>query len=407
MKVVIRVLVLCLSAVFLTGCAAKGPVQSIPSFDAVRIDPAGYDARVDGFLVIFDASSSMGETGAGVDKFGTAKAVVDRMNQTLPELGQMAGFRSFGHDPSVSSESTALFYPVGPYDTGCFSTALDKVSTPGGISPLHKALAQAVSDLKAVKGQKAVIIVSDGEEPYLLSTDAVTNAGCLKRAYGSDVCIYTVHVGGDSDGRALMKSLADKGGCGFAADAENLMTGKEMAGFVKKVFLVKKALPEPDPEPAAPAVEKEEEEKIAEAPARKDSDQDGVFDDEDQCPGTPLGAEVNLKGCWSLAGVLFDYDKAVVRPDAYGMLDKVYHILVANPDMDIILKGHTDSRGSDDYNMDLSRRRAAAVQAYLIRKGIRPDRIETRGYGEAQPIASNESDDGRALNRRVEIEPVY
>ena len=402
-KSVVRCAAVLFFLVFMAGCAAHGPVKSPASFQPKKIDADRYEAKVDSFLVIFDGSSSMADRSGGMKKFATATEFVKRMNQTLPELGQVAGFRSFGHDKSVSVWHTELFGKMTGYSTAKMGDALGKVHTTGGTSPIQEALAEARSDFEFVHGQKAVIIVSDGEEPYMMQADAVEQAKNLKAAYGSELCIYPIHVGASESGKETMNQLAKIGECGFSADAAGLMSGEKMADFVKTVFLKEKPEPEPEPEPVVEKKKKEVEKK----PVRKDSDQDGVYDDEDECPNTPLGADVNFKGCWTLAGVLFDFNKASLKDESHDMLDNVYNILRKNPGLSVILKGHTDSRGSAGYNMDLSLQRARSVQGYLVEKGISPDRIDVKGFGETAPVADNDTESGRAKNRRVEIEPVY
>jgi len=136
-----------------------------------------------------------------------------------------------------------------------------------------------------------------------------------------------------------------------------------------------------------------------------DADGDGVCDDVDQCPGTPKGARVGANGCWIIGEVLFEFDKAVVKPEWYGLLDEVADILNANSGLRVILEGHTDSVGPEGYNMGLSKRRAEVVKAYIEAKGISPDKLASVGYGEEKPVASNDTKEGRALNRRTEITP--
>jgi OOP family OmpA-OmpF porin len=106
------------------------------------------------------------------------------------------------------------------------------------------------------------------------------------------------------------------------------------------------------------------------------------------------------------ADVFFDFDKAVLKPEGKAKLDDLVGKLKATALEVIIAIGHTDSIGSDAYNQKLSVRRAEAVKAYLVSKGIEPNRIYTEGKGKSQPIASNSTAEGRAKNRRVEIEVV-
>ncbi|MGQ0502540.1 MAG: OmpA family protein [Panacagrimonas sp.] len=181
--------------------------------------------------------------------------------------------------------------------------------------------------------------------------------------------------------------------------------------------------PEP-PAPPAPPVEV-----VPVAPAPVDSDGDGVTDDLDQCPGTPAGEPVNevgcplpkkecktpepgqpvtLDGCAAgdtivLRGVNFEFDKARLTTNARSILDGVSDALSKAPSIKVEIGGHTDAKGTDEYNQKLSDRRAKSVVEYLTSKGIDGGRMTSKGYGESQPVADNESDQGRELNRRVEL----
>ena len=106
------------------------------------------------------------------------------------------------------------------------------------------------------------------------------------------------------------------------------------------------------------------------------------------------------------ADVLFDFDKAVIKPEGKSKLDDIGN-KVKGINLEVVIAiGHADSVGSDAYNQRLSVRRAEAVKAYMISKGIEPNRVYTEGKGEKQPVADNKTSDGRAKNRRVEIEVI-
>ena len=106
------------------------------------------------------------------------------------------------------------------------------------------------------------------------------------------------------------------------------------------------------------------------------------------------------------ADVLFDFDKAVIKPEGKSKLDDLAN-KVRGINLEVVIAiGHADSIGSDAYNQKLSVRRAESVKAYLVSKGIEPNRIYTEGKGEKQPVASNKTADGRAKNRRTEIEVI-
>ncbi|MDQ6844109.1 MAG: OmpA family protein [Bacteroidota bacterium] len=104
-----------------------------------------------------------------------------------------------------------------------------------------------------------------------------------------------------------------------------------------------------------------------------------------------------------LNNVFFDFDKWDLRPESYIELNRVVTLLNENTAIEIEMSAHTDSRGSDDYNFTLSDNRARSVMEYLISKGINSSRITSHGYGETKPVAANETDEGRQLNRRVEF----
>ena len=175
-----------------------------------------------------------------------------------------------------------------------------------------------------------------------------------------------------------------------------------------------------------------------------DSDGDGVVDGLDKCPGTPPGRKVNAEGCeldsdgdglvdgvdkcptvyakttdgcpppppppaepkkLILEGVNFNNDEATLLPEAMATLDQAAATLKEWGNTKVEVAGHTDSVASDAYNMDLSQRRANAVRDYLISKGIDAGRLTAKGYGESNPIADNETEKGRYMNRRVELVP--
>ena len=101
--------------------------------------------------------------------------------------------------------------------------------------------------------------------------------------------------------------------------------------------------------------------------------------------------------------LLFDFDSADLRSPARGELQKLSQNLQEYPETDLVVVGHTDGVGSDNYNMGLSQRRASEAAEYLISQGVAPSRITTIGKGEQEPIASNDTDYGRQQNRRVEV----
>ncbi len=156
----------------------------------------------------------------------------------------------------------------------------------------------------------------------------------------------------------------------------------------------------------------------------KDSDGDGIPDFADICMDTPRGVAVGQDGCREktmiaksvnnhhtfqkdLAGdfemMLFDFDRFELRHQYHAVLDEIALMLSRNPDTTIELKGHTDNVGTPEYNQILSEKRAETVKNYLVQKGVEKDRLFPMGFGYTINQASNESETGRALNRRVEM----
>jgi OOP family OmpA-OmpF porin len=143
-----------------------------------------------------------------------------------------------------------------------------------------------------------------------------------------------------------------------------------------------------------------------------DADNDGVFDGIDQCPETPADVQVDIKGCplvkeieekLVLHSITFKSASAEILPSSYEALDEVAASLKAYPDVRIEIRGYADSSGPEEFNLKLTQERAHSVAEYLIKTGIDPSRLVARGYGEADPIASNDTQEGRAMNRRVEL----
>ncbi|HEY8401543.1 MAG TPA: OmpA family protein, partial [Cytophagaceae bacterium] len=140
---------------------------------------------------------------------------------------------------------------------------------------------------------------------------------------------------------------------------------------------------------------------------------DGVSDYEDLCPKTP-GVKHN-KGCPEIKpeeqaalkkafeNLLFESGKDVIVSSSFSSLDELAKVLRNNPKYKLHLEGHTDNVGDDQANMDLSKRRAMAVKNYLTSKGVSATRITTDGFGETKPIDTNDTEEGRHRNRRVEM----
>jgi OOP family OmpA-OmpF porin len=366
----------------LMSCASMQPEpkKMETAFVPQQIQDTCYVQKTDNFLVLLDASGSMGEKYKGQTKFKTAEQIVSRMNQTIPgAMNLNAAVITFG--AGFSSDVTGTFGP-GAYSKEGLESSLGKVGY-GGYTPIGPAFSAGGADKASMSGTTAVILVSDGKQNA--GMDASKAAREVKNRFGDNVCFYTVLVGDDPAGKELMDEIARIGQCGFSTTADAVYSSEGMANFVGATFCS-----------GAPPV--------AVVAAVEDSDGDGVADNLDKCPNTPKGATVNQYGCWAYQGdILFDFDKYAIKPSAYPILDEALVVYEKNPGIKVEIQGFTDNIGSDEYNLGLSQRRAEAVEKYLEGKGVDPDAVSAKGYGSANPIASNDTKEGRAQNRRVEF----
>jgi len=147
-----------------------------------------------------------------------------------------------------------------------------------------------------------------------------------------------------------------------------------------------------------------------------DSDGDGVWDGIDQCPDTPHGTPVRSDGCPKvkklftpekqtliLEGVFFEFDEAILKSISEETLNRVAQSMLDWPAVRVEVAGHTDWDGPEEYNENLSLRRAQSVKDYLVAQGVAEGRLKVSGYGESRPVADNSTQEGRATNRRVEV----
>lgn len=374
-----------LATALLAGCAGMNASQAPLTFTPKAFETGKYAPKVANFQIIIDASESMDVDIQGHKKYPSAYNFVSSVNQSIPtDLTYNGGLRSFGHNPKQSKELTALPYGMTQYTRAGFAGGLDSIKALGGDSPLAAALLAAGKDLKAASGNSAIVVVSDG----ISMEDAPAAAASVKAELGDKVCIYTVQIGDRAEGKKTLASVAKAGGCGTAVNAAELTAPDQFAGFVEQVFLAGKA-----PVAMAP-------------PPPGDSDGDGVTDDKDKCPNTLKGVIVDKDGCdlrFTLQ-IEFDFDKADIRPEYHDQIAKAADFVKKYPETKILVAGHTDSIGEEAYNKALSMKRAEALESYMVANfGINAEQLFPRGYGENRPVASNDTDEGRQANRRVEF----
>ncbi|OQY02379.1 MAG: hypothetical protein B6I26_00625 [Desulfobacteraceae bacterium 4572_130] len=362
-KIIINTLFLFFAVVFLFGCSQK-QIQPIVSFSPAQFDINKYQVKADNIIILFDASSSMSG-----NNFMVAKEFVNRMAQTLPEMGQNCSLISFGHSQKFSINSIEELLPLEKYSSKKLSNSVNKITFAGGTTPIFKAFDLVTSKPK-ITGQTALIIISDAKG---MTSKVEISAQSLKEKYGSSICFYPVLTGDNEANAGFMQKIADIGKCGFSSNANELLTSNEMKSFVEQALIT----------------------------LNPDSDNDGVFNNQDECPNTLAGTKVKSNGCWAYQHILFDYNNSEIQSNHHVALNNIVEIYEQNSFINIIIEGHTDNIGSDKYNIKLSTKRANAVSDYLVDKGIPLNKITCAGYGFSRPAVSNDTKEGRSQNRRA------
>ena len=240
----------------------------------------------------------------------------------------------------------------------------------------------------------------------VIAACAASMTGCATLEKSDKRWLCTL-VGGAIGGTIGAVAASDKSSeeAGIAAGVFGAGLGYLLCDRDKPTVAPPKPAPAAAPAPAAPAAP-------AAAPREqpRDSDGDGVLDSADACPNTPRGTRVDSRGCpvagetlLRLEGVTFAYNSATLTAEAKTNLDKAVKMLKDNASVRVNVDGHTDNRGTDQYNQALSEKRARSVVDYLVEKGVPRTQLNARGFGESKPVAANDNDANMARNRRVEF----
>ncbi|MCD4719752.1 MAG: OmpA family protein [Desulfobacula sp.] len=357
----IRLILLVIVLICLTSCASVNKTKMVPDSIVKDLTPGfqsgEFGSKVDGLVVLMDASSSMAETYQDYVKFDIAKAFVRRMNDTMPPICAVSGLRTFGHALQLTRAQTKLFYGMAPYNRQGMNKGLIQVTPSGGPTPLTAAITEAAVDLKNISGNKVVIIISDGKD---LSDQPFIAAQNMQAMMADHLCIYTVMVGDDEKGKILMEKIARVSPCGFMILAQDVGSAQPMADYVSKVFLTKV-------------------EKIAEVSVSKEKKSASLKED-------GLGYHKAEPLMMNLGNIHFNFDSSDLTKEGKTILDQHIQVLMNNPDVNVIIGGHASARGTHDHNQNLSEKRALAVKNYLIDVGDIPfKRLSAIGYGETRP----------------------
>ncbi len=390
--------------------------------------------KIENFIILVDHSGSMFLTnqGAAPTKAKQSKDILSAMNRRIPELGYVGAIQVFPPSKTL----------IGPekYNRNSFGGAIENLQEKGKIFGNQTPLGRGIADLGEVlkdmsPGKTAIIIFSDGEENLdIEALKARETLGVEQR----EINFHTVSLADKKEGRTVLEEIS-RVSDGISVEGGELASDEAAVDrFVKDVFYLVEVLLDSDGDGVVDEMDQCPNtprgitvnargcppdsdgdgvpDYLDQCPGTPlgvavdnsgcpfDSDGDGVADHLDECPNTPKGATVNEAGCWSLqATTLYDSNSSYIRTEAYPLLDEVASILEKNPEMEVEVQGHTDNTGSATYNQWLSEKRAQKVKDYLVSKGIDSSRLEAKGYGLTQPVASNATEEGRAQNRRVEL----
>lgn len=345
----------------LAGCATSLAPRSPVAVSPLELSESEWRVT-DQVFVITDASGTM----YAHETFPEAKALTRSFVASMPSADARAA-RSGGYDAAsigFGGDDRAIA-PLAPFDRAALerqAAALEIMGSldgMGGRTPIHDVLAEVQASLEGKGGRAALVIISDGlpDDPVR----AIFAADSLIESYPGDVCFHTVQTGADPEGAKFLALLAGLTPCGSLSPAAELRDAASFSRLARSVFA----------SPAAPPV-----------------------------AAGPCAGVVRLRG------IEFGFDEDQVSAGTAVVLDAAADILRECQDLQVNIDGHTDWTGPDAYNQGLSERRARAVRDYFAGSGIDRGRLSARGFGESDPVAPNETADGRAQNRRVDLTPI-
>ena len=309
----------------------------------------------DNFIVLMDTSQSMNhrwQKDSTKSKLEVAKEILINGEQALPDLGYNAALYEFS--------PTAALYPMGPLDKEKFAQAINGIKADAeGATFLPRALRDLEPVLQGASGKTVVFIFSDGSfseiGPGLKDPGDMTTELAAKY----NVCFYVIGDGTQTRDQKRLEDMARSNECSRLIPFAKFVDNPQYNSGA--LFVVK----------TSSEVQTVTELKTA-----------GATGD----------------------NILFDFNRADLGPQYHAELDKVGEYLQSNPNSYAVLAGYTDSVGSEEYNLGLSRRRAESAAAYLMNSAnVDQDRIVLQWFGKLNPVAANDTAEGRSMNRRVEV----
>lgn len=310
-----------------------------------------YIRMADNFFIMYDPSTTMAvpykET--GLTRIEAAKKIVRESNASLPELGWQAGLYPHWKGELWLHGSPMAFKPyyrLDNYHKADYAAAIEQLPVTAQSPPMLQTGLMKLEHLLGLPGRTEIFLFSDGNHSTFAGLEPKPLEEAKLLASKFDVCFNIVSSATDAKARKLLEDIAAVNSCSQVIDFDTVYDRPEH--LLGKLYMDTK---------------------------------DNGFNN-----------------------ILFDFDKSEIRPDQATELDKLGRILQNQPQLYVVLSGFCDSIGSEAYNIGLSQRRAENVRRYLHKNfAIKNDNMLLYWYGYANPVASNESEEGRQLNRRVSI----
>lgn len=331
--------------------AYSGQSTPKPGKELRTLEGGRYLRMADNFFIIYDPSTTMAVPykTTGLTRIEAQKHILRASNASLPQLNWQAGLYPHWKGELWLPGSPYAFKPyyrLQNYKKPDYAAAIEQLPTTPQSPPMLQTGLMKLEHLLGLAGRTEIFLFSDGKHLTYkgLEPEPLAEARMLAAKY--DICFNIVSSAADAKAQKLLEDMAAVNSCSQVIDFDTAFAHPEH--LLGKLYM--------------------------------DTMADGFNN------------------------ILFDFDKANVRPDAIGHLDKLGHVLVANPQLYVALSGFCDSIGSEAYNIHLSQRRAESVRNYLHKKfGIQHNRMLLYWYGYANPVASNATEEGRQQNRRVTI----
>ena len=339
---------------FLAGTLPAAEVITEKDIVEKVVKKEDFIKTADNFIILFDSSDSMKEfvnKGTKETKYDVVKRILAERQRILPDLGYNAGLYIYTPWQEV--------YPMGPYDPAKFAAAIDNLpAEPKGRTPLPEGILAIGPVLEKLSGKTAVFVFSDGTFNHLTGVK-LPEDHTREMAEKNNVCFYMISSATTWQAGKRLDDMAKANACSRVIPIEAFVNNP---GYMTGALYTVKS---------SAFVETTTEARVAGLRA-----QDGNF----------------------------GFDRYDLRPEFRSELDEVGQFLQGHPDAYVKLVGYTCNIGSEEYNLGLSHRRANSAAEYLTSQhNIDRNRIVVNYYGEANPIASNDTAEGRSQNRRVEI----